>query len=801
MPTPQLAQPGDLGTPTPTSLTTTAPLQLLLAVVAPSEEATFFSLPYVEELLGLYHHILFAGGGNTTNAASSHNSHGSPSPTGAAAFAALPLSAHGCLAGSLATAAVRCRLETERVCEAVYLDGDGVREGARAGHFSTAAAASALDLLRLGLSRALGFPTGEEEEAGGGASLPAPTAAAAAAAAAAPLPPHAERCGSGKRRQPAPRPPSGGNRINSSKGGGESKAAGSPAPAPAHPHPHPNPNHPHHQSVPMLPVDDRLLCRRRQVFTHHRNNTTTAFGYIEESGEDLRRSAFLEWFEDLLGFLVAADLSAVQARCVLIDAMVLLECLDGLPAGAPGAEVDDELVEMATVAFFEDALTAQSCPVPTRVVETIVSQRPVTRLVPDSDLIATLEHQLRTEKKLGKKQVAAIREQLAAVPVVPRTAVEEERVEVEREVMVGPYFTLSEAAAVLDYLTGTLLSHWRLVKTTMTARQPTRQATSVTAAIGDGGGVRAPPHATQAAATAAVAAARAMQLSGIVVSASSGGSDVSREEEKEGSTVLGTTTTTIPTPTPPTTFTPLVEAAVRYVLYEDVDPLCIPPLQRFLPTSLHAQQRARGALWRETAEGAEALFLSEYCAPLEALAAAECGERCAIAAAKAAADADNRASALVGGEYVRVERAYTLRLRRALAAAAGLDPDDDDADAVVAEREGLPRAGNGTSGNAPSSGRERSANRSGGGGGKALPGNGSTATAAPTTAAAAASGGTGLLPPVLAGQPRIPADAIVLPTGAVFDLPAVEARVDTAGASLDGLLSDPRLAKKMNLKR
>ncbi|EPY26997.1 hypothetical protein STCU_05973 [Strigomonas culicis] len=118
-----------------------------------------------------------------------------------------------------------------------------------------------------------------------------------------------------------------------------------------------------------------------------------------------------------------------------------------------------------------DALRTQTCAVPSTVVERQMHQEAVTRQVPDPAAVAALERKLR-EEKLNKKQQQALRTQLEQVPLVSVVTLENKVEEVQQHIEVGPYFTMSEGAVVLDYLCSSVLRHWRLWVALLTGPQP-----------------------------------------------------------------------------------------------------------------------------------------------------------------------------------------------------------------------------------------------------------------------------------------------------------------------------------------
>lgn len=590
-----------------------------LVVLAPTEEASFFSLPYIEELLSLYRSSVLTSA--------------SP-PLASTSLASANMTA--AVAGTIYSVPVRCRLEVERELEEQFFSqqpGQG-RPGQRKGGQTPE---KTLAYLRLGLARALGF-VGEE--------------------------------------------------------GLKSKLTGA-------------------------ALDDQLLCYHRQTFCLHGREASTGAavdGYIEESDDELRQSAFLEWFEDLLGFIVARDFSAVQARCVLIDTMGLLESLDSLPPDAVEEEADDTLVEMATTYFLQDAITAQTCALPTTVVETTVTTVPVTREVPDPDLVASLEQRLQKDGKLSKKQQGVIQAQIANAPLVSLTTMEEQRVDTDKEMIVDPYFTLSEAAAVLDYLTSTVLGQWRLLQYVMSKEQKCRETVSRVPGVND-----------------------------------------------------------------------------FHVVMEDVDVYCVPPLREFFPVEMHDMQRQRRALWQQTEETTDALFNEAFLGSMEAIRADEERERTALRLAKEERERENKANALSTAEFDRVEKAYCLRLQHCLNGGRDL-VDCNEAEMMPnALLSSTAPAATVAAAAAPSPPPSRPHSSAGSGGAK-----GRKRAASKTGGKAAAA----ILPPVLAGEPRVMPDSVdPLPTDVPFYLPDVEVRVGVVSLSLDGLMADPKLAKKSTRAR
>ncbi|KEG09895.1 hypothetical protein DQ04_04481050 [Trypanosoma grayi] len=187
--------------------------------------------------------------------------------------------------------------------------------------------------------------------------------------------------------------------------------------------------------------------------------------YREAAQEELRRMALGEWCEDLLFFTVHRGFSAVQVRCVLLTAMHLMNTVADLPANAT-----DEAAEDCCAKVLEKLLIEQACGLPNKIVETRQVVQMTTVEVPDLQYVATIEAKLAKEK--NKKQQQALRDQLANAPTCSETRREVHEEKVMTEIVVGPYFTLHEVAQILDYLSSSVVRHWRLFRSLLSEPQP-----------------------------------------------------------------------------------------------------------------------------------------------------------------------------------------------------------------------------------------------------------------------------------------------------------------------------------------
>ncbi|CCW59591.1 unnamed protein product [Phytomonas sp. EM1] len=214
------------------------------------------------------------------------------------------------------------------------------------------------------------------------------------------------------------------------------------------------------QVVSEIMEDDLVLGRKLCDFSAHAIDSSKdarILGYMHQDGDALRYTALVEWFEDLLAFIVDNAFSCQQARCVLLDALALLRCLEGLPVDATEEDVG-QVVE----ALMTNALNVQACPVPTHVNVPHTLYEPIMGQMRDPKLTASIEHRLQTDRKLDKRQRVALMEALENIPLHVVTLMKPRRIEVPIEMAVGPYFSTDDVKAVLNFLISSAVMHWRL---------------------------------------------------------------------------------------------------------------------------------------------------------------------------------------------------------------------------------------------------------------------------------------------------------------------------------------------------
>ncbi|KAG8346369.1 hypothetical protein ERJ75_000133200 [Trypanosoma vivax] len=189
--------------------------------------------------------------------------------------------------------------------------------------------------------------------------------------------------------------------------------------------------------------------------------------YRVAAQEDLRQMALCEWCEGLLFFSLNRGFSALQTQCVLLSAMHLLAALAGMGAGA--AASDSEVEELCT-RVLGDLLVEQACILPRKTYAERVVVKEVVYEEKDAEFVAAIEAKLMKEK--NKRQQQQLRDTLAKAPVIKRSRQETVREKVMVDVSVGPYFSLPEAARVLNYFSTTVVRHWRLFHFLLTESQP-----------------------------------------------------------------------------------------------------------------------------------------------------------------------------------------------------------------------------------------------------------------------------------------------------------------------------------------
>ncbi|CCW67429.1 unnamed protein product [Phytomonas sp. Hart1] len=330
---------------------------------------------------------------------------------------------------------------------------------------------------------------------------------------------------------------------------------------------------------PAIPPDDLVLGRKLCDFSAYPlspDKDTRVLGYKLRDADALRYTALVEWFEDLLGFILQWDYSCQQARCVLLSALALLRCLEGMPAEATEADVEQAVGELLT-----NALIVQACPVSIHVRVPQTLEEPYTEPVCDLKPISNLEHRPLNEKKTDKNQRPTLMETPESGALHAVTTMVPERTEVTRKILVGPYFSAVDVEAVLDFLVSSAVMHWRLF--TFILSEP--QTVDV--------------HSTT-------------------------------------------------------------------LVLEDILPCFIPPLSEFVYEEEHNLAIEMEAVWRAASDGAEDIFNELYLRPIEDLQMQENQEWQALKVAKEAAKDETDDVELSREEYGRIERAFNLRLQKAL---------------------------------------------------------------------------------------------------------------------------------------
>ncbi|ORC90124.1 uncharacterized protein TM35_000091740 [Trypanosoma theileri] len=187
--------------------------------------------------------------------------------------------------------------------------------------------------------------------------------------------------------------------------------------------------------------------------------------YREAEQDELQNLALAEWCEDLIFFALHHGFSAVQLRCVLLTAMHLMNTIAELSPHATDMDAETRCSQVLEMLLIE-----QACGVPNKVVEIHHVPKTVTTEVPDPEYVSALEAKLAKEK--NKKQQQLLQEQLAKAPLISQTRTEIQEERVFKEVVIGPYFTLHEVAQILEYLSSSVVQHWRLFRNFFSESQP-----------------------------------------------------------------------------------------------------------------------------------------------------------------------------------------------------------------------------------------------------------------------------------------------------------------------------------------
>ncbi|KPA80382.1 hypothetical protein ABB37_04635 [Leptomonas pyrrhocoris] len=213
--------------------------------------------------------------------------------------------------------------------------------------------------------------------------------------------------------------------------------------------------------------------------------------YMELEDAEGQQDILLEWMEDVLIFALRQKFNAAQTQCLLLDSVLALQVLAETPKregeaaaeAAAAEEENDAAWESRVSAALQDVLCTQTCPTVVRVIETVQQRQPVVREVPDPVQLAALEQ--KRQKATTQKALAALETAQAALPLVQQTFMEDVHTEVEKDATLPAFFSMTEAAAVVEFITRSTVMHrrlWRLVlvgASSTPVRQPLRPVMEV----------------------------------------------------------------------------------------------------------------------------------------------------------------------------------------------------------------------------------------------------------------------------------------------------------------------------------
>lgn len=354
-------------------------------------------------------------------------------------------------------------------------------------------------------------------------------------------------------------------------------------------------------------------------------------GYLDLHSEDGRCVVMYEWFEDALTFAGMHAMTAAQTRCILIDAMCLLERMQREDGHAAAAGMEEQRCMLrewgghwlgqavrshtrsAVVEVKQSVVVAALCARGARTGRHSSRDEEPDGASEQSSRVLSLPRQGHARASHvsppplppGKSSAESARRagRSAALPEEegsrPRTGDgrEDERIDVCYTAQTERCFSAEECARVMHFLASSMLQHGRLWCRMM------HRTRRVDGRGGGGGG------------NACGCPSRATNL--------------------------------------------------RTVYVEDVQPFCIPPLSEFLPQSTHTAQTARDALWL-CAEAERRQMYEEDCAYFaEDMVAPMLAQRAALmhdAATAAQANRDNKMNKR--DDVARVARAFELRIDR-----------------------------------------------------------------------------------------------------------------------------------------
>ncbi|CAJ1030737.1 hypothetical protein Q4I30_005604 [Leishmania utingensis] len=353
-------------------------------------------------------------------------------------------------------------------------------------------------------------------------------------------------------------------------------------------------------SYPNVPTSQRVTesSAAPTVATPIANKSLHMFMHMPDA--ELRQSVILEWVEDILVFAHYQGFTPVQTQCVLLDSLLILSMVDEHLVGVADAATHAAWEQRVGDAL-QEVLCAQTCLTATRTIDTARRYQSVTTEVPDPVQLEEITE--KQHKATSQKALAALEAAKQSLPLVSQTVMQHVEVEVEKDVTLRAVFAMSEAAAIAEYITRSVVTHKRLWDVLL-GPVPEEQLPSQ------------PIPATAAAAA-----------------------DGLRR--------------------------PVVHRPIC-VSIENVASIYLPSHSVFHSEALQAVVDAQCRLFEACESERMLQFSTDWQEPLLAIAVQELSERRALQEATAQADAEDKAAGLTSQQCARVERAYGLRLQDVL---------------------------------------------------------------------------------------------------------------------------------------
>ncbi|KAG5473727.1 hypothetical protein LSCM1_04357 [Leishmania martiniquensis] len=184
--------------------------------------------------------------------------------------------------------------------------------------------------------------------------------------------------------------------------------------------------------------------------------TKRAHMFMDMPDTELRHSIVVEWVEDVLVFAHYQCFTTVQTQCVLLDSLLVLDKVDGLPVDSTDAAAN-VLWEQRVTDALQEVLCAQTCLTVARAIETVNCYQPVTVTVPDPSKLSEITEKLH--KTSSQKTLTALEAAKQAPTLVQQTVMQNVEVEVEKGLTLRAVFSMSEAASVAEYITRSVVTH------------------------------------------------------------------------------------------------------------------------------------------------------------------------------------------------------------------------------------------------------------------------------------------------------------------------------------------------------